>query len=280
MNMTQLNSQIFMKTTEKDSFYNNLEKMNILNILKNINTEEKKVALIIEEAIPKISKLCELVFKKLKLGGRLFYIGSGTSGRLGILDASECPPTFGVNNNVVIGIIAGGDTAIRTAIEFAEDCTESAWKDLKKYNISKKDIVIGISASGTTPYVLGGLKKCIEKEISTGLITCNSNNSLSNKLDCCIELIVGPEFVTGSTRMKAGTAQKMALNMITTSVMIKLGHIIDNKMVDMKLTNNKLKVRGRKIIANKLKISEKEAENLLKKHGNVRRAIEKKSHDE
>ena len=280
MNMTQLNSQIFMKTTEKDSFYNNLEKMNILNILKNINTEEKKVALIIEQAIPKISKLCELVFKKLKLGGRLFYIGSGTSGRLGILDASECPPTFGINNNVVIGIIAGGDTAIRTAIEFAEDCTESAWKDLKKYNISKKDIVIGISASGTTPYVLGGLKKCIEKEISTGLITCNSNNSLSNKLDCCIELIVGPEFVTGSTRMKAGTAQKMALNMITTSVMIKLGHVIDNKMVDMKLTNNKLKVRGRKIIANKLKISEKEAENLLKKHGNVRRAIEKKSHDE
>ncbi len=269
-----------MKTTEKDSFYNNLEKMDILNILKNINTEEKKVALIIEEAIPKISKLCELVFKKLKLGGRLFYIGSGTSGRLGILDASECPPTFGVNNNVVIGIIAGGDTAIRTAIEFAEDCTESAWKDLKKYNISKKDIVIGISASGTTPYVLGGLKKCIEKEISTGLITCNSNNSLSNKLDCCIELIVGPEFVTGSTRMKAGTAQKMALNMITTSVMIKLGHVIDNKMVDMKLTNNKLKVRGRKIIANKLKITEKEAENLLKKHGNVRKAIEKKSNDE
>ena len=269
-----------MKTTEKDSLFNNLEKMNVLDILKNINTEDKKVALIVEKSIQKISFLSELVFEKLKLGGRLFYIGSGTSGRLGILDASECPPTYGVDDNVIIGLIAGGDTAIRTAIEFSEDCTESAWKDLSKYNISKKDIVIGISASGTTPYVVGGLLKCIENNVSTGMITCNSNNSLYNKVNCCIELIVGPEFITGSTRMKAGTAQKMTLNMITTSVMIKLGHVIDNKMVDMKLTNNKLKIRGKKIIANKFKITEEEAESLLSNYGNVRKVIEKLSNNE
>ena len=269
-----------MKTTEKDSFYNNLEKMNVLDILKNINTEDKKVALIIEKSIPRISQLTNLVFEKIKSGGRLFYIGSGTSGRLGILDASECPPTFGINNDIVIGIIAGGDTAIRTAIEFAEDCTESAWSDLKKYKISKKDIVIGLSASGTTPYVVGGLLKCIENNISTGMITCNANSLLYNKVNCCIELIVGPEFITGSTRMKAGTAQKMTLNMITTSVMIKLGHILDNKMVDMKLTNTKLKIRGKKIITNKFKISEKEAEYLLKKYGNVRKVVEKLSINE
>tara|TARA_Y100001968_G_C19253529_1_gene665631 strand:+ start:133 stop:942 length:810 start_codon:yes stop_codon:yes gene_type:complete len=269
-----------MKTTEKDSFYNNLEKMSISNILKNINTEDKKVGLIVEDSIPKISYLSELVFKKLKFGGRLFYIGSGTSGRLGILDASECPPTFGVKNNLVIGLIAGGDKAIQTAVEFAEDCTKSAWEDLNKHNISKKDIVIGISASGTTPYVLGGLKKCIENNITTGLITCNSNKSLHQKVNCCIELIVGPEFITGSTRMKAGTAQKMTLNMITTSVMIKLGHVIDNKMVDMKLTNSKLKIRGKNMIIDKFNITEKEAESLLKKYKNVRKVMDKLSKNE
>ena len=242
-----------MKTTEEESFYNNLEKMDINNILQNINTEDKKVALSIEKSIPELSFLSNLVYTKLKNGGRLFYIGSGTSGRLGILDASECPPTFGVNNNIVIGIIAGGDSAIRNAIEFAEDCTESAWKDLQHYKISKKDIVIGISASGTTPYVIGGLLKCIQNEVSTGIITCNPNTKLKQKVNCCVELVVGPEFITGSTRMKAGTAQKMALNMITTSVMIKLGHVLDNKMVDMKLSNKKLKKEPLKLFQTNLK---------------------------
>jgi len=266
-----------MKTTEKDSFYNNLEKMSVLDIVNNINTEDKKVALIVKNSTLKISYLSELVFSKLKLGGRLFYIGSGTSGRLGILDASECPPTFGVKNNIVIGLIAGGDKAIRNAIEFAEDCTESAWEDLEKYNISEKDIVIGISASGTTPYVLGGLKKCIENNISTGLITCNLKSPLHKEVNYCIELIVGPEFITGSTRMKAGTAQKMTLNMITSSVMIKLGHIMDNKMIDMKMTNSKLKIRGIKMITNKFNVNENEAKNLLNKYKNVRTVIEKLS---
>ena len=264
-----------MKTTEEESFYNNLEKMDINNILQSINTEDKKVALSIEKSIPELSFLSNLVYTKLKNGGRLFYIGSGTSGRLGILDASECPPTFGVNNNIVIGIIAGGDSAIRNAIEFAEDCTESAWKDLQHYKISKKDIVIGISASGNTPYVIGGLLKCIQNEVSTGIITCNPNTKLKQKVNCCVELVVGPEFITGSTRMKAGTAQKMALNMITTSVMIKLGHVLDNKMVDMKLSNKKLKKRAIKIISNKFKINEVKAESLLNKYGSVRKVINK-----
>jgi len=214
------------------------------------------------------------IVKKLNFGGRLFYIGAGTSGRLGIVDASECPPTFGVPHELVIGLIAGGDSAIRKAVEFAEDSHTQGWKDLKKHNISKKDVVIGIAASGTTPYVIGALKECNKKGILTACITCNQNSPLSKTAKYPIEVIVGPEFVTGSSRMKAGTAQKLVLNMITTSTMIQLGKIKGNKMVDMQLSNNKLVDRGVKMLMNELKIDKLKAEQLLDKYQNVRLAIQ------
>ncbi|HMC02232.1 MAG TPA: N-acetylmuramic acid 6-phosphate etherase, partial [Flavobacteriaceae bacterium] len=238
----------FKKTTEEDSNYNHLEKMSVKDLLININSEDKSVAHSVEKVIPKIEKLVEKIVEKLKRGGRLFYIGSGTSGRLGIVDASECPPTFGVPYDLVVGIIAGGDTAIRKAVEFAEDSFEQGWIDLKSHNISDKDVIIGIAASGTTPYVIGALKNCNENNILTGCITCNENSPLSQIAKYPIEVIVGPEFVTGSSRMKAGTAQKLVLNMISTSTMIQLGHVKGNKMVDMQLSNNKLVDRGIKMI--------------------------------
>lgn len=263
----------FTKTTEQDSNYDHLEKMSVSDLLININKEDKTVAHAVEKVIPQVEKLVTVIVEKLKNGGRLFYIGAGTSGRLGIVDASECPPTFGVSHDLVIGLIAGGDSAIRKAVEFAEDSTTQAWKDLTSYKISNQDVVIGIAASGTTPYVIGGLKACNEQGIITGCITCNKNSPLSQVAKYPIEVIVGPEFVTGSSRMKAGTAQKMVLNMISTATMIQLGHVKGNKMVDMQLSNNKLVDRGIKMVANELDIDTSKAKELLDKYGNVREAI-------
>lgn len=263
----------FTKTTEQDSHYNHLEKMTLKELLVNINQEDKTVPHAVEKVIPQIEKLVTQVVEKLKIGGRLFYIGAGTSGRLGIVDASECPPTFGVPHELVIGLIAGGDSAIRKAVEFAEDSTTQGWKDLLDHNINKNDIVIGIAASGTTPYVISALKECNKNNILTGCITCNQNSPLSRTAVHHIEVIVGPEFVTGSSRMKAGTAQKLVLNMITTTSMIQLGKIKGNKMVDMQLSNNKLVDRGVKMLMRELNIQQKVAERLLDKYQNVRLAI-------
>lgn len=264
----------FTKTTEQSSKYNDLERMPVSQLLQNINNEDKTVPLAVEKALPQIEKLVEQIVPRMKEGGRLFYIGAGTSGRLGIVDASECPPTFGVAFDVVIGLIAGGDTAIRKAVEFAEDDRTQAWKDLSAYNINTKDTVIGIAASGTTPYVIGGLEACNENGILTGCITCNEGSPLSQTAQYPIEVVVGPEFVTGSSRMKAGTAQKLVLNMISTAVMIHLGHVKGNKMVDMQLSNDKLVDRGVRMIMEELNISREEAEALLKEHKNVRKAID------
>ena len=261
------------KVTEADSHYDSLEQMSSVDLLHNINNEDEKVARIVKQQIPSIASLIEVIVEKLQYGGRLFYLGAGTSGRLGILDASECPPTFGVSHDLVIGLIAGGDSAIRKAVEFAEDNNELGWEDLKKYDVSNNDVVVGIAASGTTPYVVGALKRCQDHNITTGCITCNLNSPLSTHSDYPIEVIVGPEFVTGSTRMKAGTAQKLVLNMITTSSMIKLGKVLGNKMVDMQLSNNKLVDRGTKMIMDKISISSEKAKELLLKHGSVREAI-------
>ncbi|PKA81926.1 N-acetylmuramic acid 6-phosphate etherase [Ulvibacter sp. MAR_2010_11] len=263
----------FTKTTEADSNFNHLEKMSIPELLQHINKEDKTVPLAVEKSIPQITALTEKVTEKLKNGGRLFYIGAGTSGRLGIVDASECPPTFGVSHELVIGIIAGGDRAIRKAVEFAEDSETQGWEDLKKYDISEKDIVIGIAASGTTPYVIGALKKCNDNHIATGCITCNEGSPLALTATFPVVVIVGPEFVTGSSRMKAGTAQKLVLNMISTATMIQLGRVKGNKMVDMQLSNNKLVDRGIRMIMNELRISESAAQQLLDTHKNVRAAI-------
>lgn len=263
----------FIKTTEQDSNYTNLENMSISELLTNINNEDKTVPLAIEKAIPQIEKLVSEIVKKLQNGGRLFYMGAGTSGRLGIVDASECPPTFGVSYDLVIGIIAGGDTAIRKAVEFAEDSKNQGWIDLQEYNISDKDVVIGIAASGTTPYVIHALEKCNQHSIITGCITCNEGSPLSKTAQFPVTVVVGPEFVTGSSRMKAGTAQKLVLNMISTSVMIQLGKVKGNKMVDMQLSNNKLVDRGEKMLVSELNIDKETAKTLLKKHGSVREVI-------
>ncbi|WP_179354635.1 N-acetylmuramic acid 6-phosphate etherase [Winogradskyella vidalii] len=263
----------FIKTTEQDSNYNNLENMSINEVINAINKEDQTVPLAVEKALYQIEPLVAQVVHKLKSGGRLFYMGAGTSGRLGILDASECPPTFGVPQNLVIGIIAGGDLAIRKAVENAEDSTTQGWKDLEAYKISDKDVVIGIAASGTTPYVISALEKCNKQHIITGCITCNKNSPLSQTAQFPIEVIVGPEFLTGSSRMKAGTAQKLVLNMITTTTMIQLGKVKGNKMVDMQLSNDKLVNRAIKMIMNELNISESEATALLHKHKNVRNSI-------
>ena len=264
------------KITESASKYRHLEKMSVLELLTNINREDKTVPFAVEKAIPQIEALVEVIVQKMQEGGRLFYIGAGTSGRLGIVDASECPPTFGVSDDWVIGLIAGGDKAIRKSQEFAEDDINLAWKDLQAYHINQADVVVGIAASGTTPYVVHGLGDCQKNGITTGGITCNPQAPITQKADFPVEVIVGPEFVTGSTRMKAGTAQKLVLNMISTSVMIQMGRVRDNRMVDMQLSNNKLLDRGTKMVKNALGISYEAANQLLLKYRSVRAAIDTK----
>ncbi|MCM4154983.1 N-acetylmuramic acid 6-phosphate etherase [Gramella sp. AN32] len=259
--------------TEKDSKYDALEHMSTSELLKNINAEDQTVAESVSHVLPAIEKLVDQIVLKLEKGGRLFYIGAGTSGRLGVLDASECPPTFGVEPGMVIGLIAGGDTALRKAVENAEDDTEQAWKDLQKYQISEKDILVGIAASGTTPYVIGGLKEAQKNNIITGCVTCSAQSPVAAESTFPVEVVTGPEFVTGSTRMKAGTAQKMVLNMLTTSTMIKLGRIKGNKMVDMQLSNDKLVSRGIRMIMEELGLPEEKAEELLLKYKSVRNVL-------
>jgi N-acetylmuramic acid 6-phosphate etherase len=250
--------------------------MSVHELLVNINKEDKSVPYAIEKVIPKIELLVNAIVEKMQLGGRLFYIGSGTSGRLGVVDASEIPPTYGMPHGKVIGIISGGDKAIRMAVEHAEDDPKQAWIDLSVHQISSNDVLIGIAASGRTPYVIGGVKDARQQGIVTGCITCNDGSELAKNVDYPVEVVVGPEFVTGSTRMKAGTAQKLVLNMISTATMIKLGRVRGNKMVDMQLTNEKLIDRGVKMIMDELKIDQPEAEQLLKKYGNVRDAVDSK----
>jgi len=247
--------------------------MSVRDLLVNINREDKRVPDAIERILPKIELLINAIVLKMKEGGRLFYIGAGTSGRLGVVDASEIPPTFGMEQGKVIGLIAGGDKAIRKAVEHAEDDPKQAWKDLQEHKISSQDIVIGIAASGRTPYVIGGVKAARKKKIVTGCITCNEGSELTKNVDYPIEAVVGPEFVTGSTRMKAGTAQKLILNMISTATMIQLGRVKGNKMVDMQLTNDKLIDRGVRMIMEELSVNEKKAQALLKKFRSVRKAI-------
>jgi len=261
------------KSTERSSNYNDIQKMDTQSILENINKEDKLVALAVQKEISKIEKLVDAIYPKMKEGGRLFYMGAGTSGRLGVVDASECPPTFGVDHGLVVGLIAGGDKAIRKAVENAEDDLNQGWFDLKKYDINDKDSVIGIAASGSTPYVLGAIKACNEHHILTASICCNSNSALSLHSKHPIEVVVGPEFITGSTRMKAGTAQKLVLNMISTTLMIKLGKVVGNKMVDMQLSNNKLVDRGTKMVMEETNLDYKQANALLKKFNSVRNAI-------
>ncbi len=259
--------------TESDSHHRHLEKMSVLEILQGINQEDKTVPLAIEKCLPAIEQLVQAIVPKMKSGGRLFYIGAGTSGRLGIVDASECPPTFGVAHDVVIGIMAGGDGAMRKAVEFAEDDDQQAIKDLSVFNINSQDCIIGIAASGRTPYVIGGLRDCKALGLTTGSITCNPDSPVAAQADFPIDVIVGPEFLTGSTRMKAGTAQKLVLNMISTAVMIQLGHVEDNKMVDMQLSNEKLVDRGTKLIMEKSDLDYAAAAKLLKENGSVRAAL-------
>jgi N-acetylmuramic acid 6-phosphate etherase len=263
----------FTKTTEQDSKYDHLEKMSVSELLTNINNEDQLVALAVQQSLPQIESLTHQIIKKLKVGGRLFYMGAGTSGRLGILDASECPPTFGVPHELVVGLIAGGDIAIRKAVEFAEDSKRQGWLDLQEHQINKNDVVVGIAASGTTPYVIAALEKCNENNIITGCITCNANSPLALTAQYPIEVIVGPEFVTGSSRMKAGTAQKLVLNMLSTTTMIQLGKVKGNKMVDMQLSNDKLVDRGERMLVAELNISKTEASQLLQKFGSVRNAV-------
>jgi N-acetylmuramic acid 6-phosphate etherase len=263
------------KTTEADSYYNDLENMSVHDLLVNMNKEDKTVPGAIEKVIPKIEAIVNVIVEKMKSGGRLFYLGAGTSGRLGIVDASECPPTYGIEHGKVIGLIAGGDEAIRKAVEFAEDDLKQGWEDLNSHSVSDKDVVIGIAASGTTPYVVGALELCNKNNIATGCITCNEGSPVAQVAKFPIEVVVGPEFVTGSTRMKSGTAQKLVLNMISTSVMIKLGRVKGNKMVDMQLSNNKLVDRGTKMVMKNTGLEDYEtAKALLLKYGSVRKATE------
>jgi N-acetylmuramic acid 6-phosphate etherase len=265
----------FIRITESNSNYDHIENFSTTEILQNINAEDKKVAYAVEKVIPTIQTLVDSIVGKLSNGGRLFYIGAGTSGRLGLVDASECPPTFGVPNDLVIGVIAGGHQAMFHAVENAEDNMEQAWKDLLDFNISNQDVVIGIAASGTTPYVIGGLQTCRQHQITTGSISCNLNSPVSAHADFPIEVVVGPEFITGSTRMKSGTAQKMVLNMISTAIMVKLGRIKGNKMVNMQLTNQKLFDRGIKMIVDELhSIDATKAAELLNTYGSVKKSIE------
>jgi N-acetylmuramic acid 6-phosphate etherase len=267
------NTMAFIKTTEQDSNHNNLEQKNIAQLLKGIHQEDQNAVHAVGNVLDKIKTLIEIVIKQQKAGGRLFYIGAGTSGRLGVLDASECPPTFGTDPERVIGLIAGGDHALRNSIENAEDDPHQAWEDLSVFNINSKDVIVGIAASGTTPYVIAGLNDCQSKGIITGSISCNANSPLSEVSDYPIEVIVGPEFLTGSSRMKAGTAQKLILNMITTATMIQLGHVKGNKMVDMKLSNKKLVGRAENMLIEELNISPEKAKQMLQEHKNVRNVL-------
>lgn len=265
----------FIKITESGSKYNHLEKMLVSELLVKINTEDKLVPIAVEKVLPQIEALVKVIVDKMLAGGRLFYIGAGTSGRLGVLDASECPPTYGVPPDLVIGIIAGGEKALTAAVEFAEDDTEQGWKDLSAHAINTTDVVIGIAASGTTPYVTEALEKCKANNIITGSISCNPGSPVSDIADYPIEIVVGPEFVTGSTRMKSGTAQKLVLNMISTSVMIQLGRVKGNSMVNMQLSNKKLLDRGVKMIMEKLNIADYEtAKKLLLEKGSIKKSLE------
>lgn len=263
-----------IRITESESNYNDLEKMSTSELLQSMNQEDQKVAIAVQSKLPQIEKLVDAVYTQMKDGGRLFYIGAGTSGRLGIVDASECPPTFGVPHEWVVGIISGGDGAIRKAVEFAEDDPLQAWKDLLEYGLNKQDIVVGVAASGTTPYVIGGLQKCNEQGILTGCIVCNEGSPIEAESKFPVSVPVGPEFVTGSTRMKSGTAQKLVLNMLTTSVMIKLGRVVGNRMVDMQLSNNKLVDRGTKLVVDRTGLDYGAAKELLLKEGSIRAALE------
>ena len=264
----------FVKISEQSSLYNDLEKKSVLEILTDINNEDKKVALAVEKAIPAIEKLVTEIVKRMKKGGRIFYMGAGTSGRLGVLDASEIPPTYGMDPSFVIGLIAGGDTALRNPVENAEDDTVQGWKDLQAFDINDKDTVIGIAASGTTPYVIGALNTCRENGILTAAITSNPDAPISQAADIAIEMVVGPEYVTGSSRMKSGTGQKMICNMITTSVMIQMGRVKGNKMVNMQLSNAKLVDRGTRMVIEELGLPYEEAKRLLLLHGEVKRACD------
>lgn len=264
----------FQKITESDSLYNNLDSMPVHELLVDINNEDKKVALAVEKEIPQIEQLVEGIVRRMKRGGRIFYLGAGTSGRLGVLDASEIPPTYGMPNTLVIGLIAGGETALRNPVEAAEDDMEKGWLELIEYDININDTVIGIAASGTTPYVIGALRKAKEKGILTASISCNPDSPIAAEADINIEPIVGPEFVTGSTRMKSGTAQKMVLNMITTTTMIQLGRVKGNRMVNMQLTNQKLVDRGTRMLIDELGLSYEQSKRLLLLHGSVKNAID------
>ncbi|GAB1414912.1 N-acetylmuramic acid 6-phosphate etherase [Paludibacter sp.] len=260
--------------TESPSRFPNLDKMSITELLTGINEEDAKINSAIQQVIPKIEVLIEKILERMQLGGRVFYIGAGTSGRLGVLDASEIPPTFGVSHGIIIGLIAGGDVALRKAVEAAEDNTEQAWKDMEAFDINKLDTVIGIAASGTTPYVIGGIQKAREMGLLTGGITCNPGSPLALAAEHPIEAVVGPEFVTGSTRMKAGTAQKLILNMISTILMIKMGRVKGNKMVNMQLTNKKLVERGTRMIVDELGFTKEKAKRLLLEYGSVKKVLD------
>lgn len=262
------------KITEQPSNHDNLDQMSISELLINMNKEDQTVPIAVEKSMPQIEALVAVVVDRMKKGGRLFYLGAGTSGRLGVVDASECPPTYGVPHGLVIGLIAGGDPAIRKAVEFAEDSSGLGWQDLEEHEVGPEDVVIGIAASGTTPYVIGALERCNENNIATGCITCNTDTPVAATAKYPIEVIVGPEFVTGSTRMKSGTAQKLVLNMISTAAMIQLGRVKGNRMVDMQLNNKKLVDRGTKMVMEGLGIDYDAANALLKQHGSVRQAIE------
>lgn len=265
----------FIRITEQPSPYRNQEKMSVMEIITNINTEDKKVPQAVEKALPQIEKLINAICDRMLAGGRLFYIGAGTSGRLGILDASECPPTYGVPTDLVTGIIAGGNVAIVKSVEDAEDDVMQGWYDLMQQRISKNDFVIGIAASGTTPYVIGALNQCRDHNIATGCIACNEGSPLAAAADHAVEIVVGPEFVTGSTRMKSGTAQKLVLNMISTTVMIQLGRVEDNRMVNMQLNNEKLRDRGIHMLMEKIGSNDYEkAKQLLEEHGSVKKAVD------
>ena len=265
----------FIRVTEQPSKYRHLEKMKVKEILHHINDEDKTVPLAVGKAIPQIENLTQAISDRMLAGGRLFYIGAGTSGRLAIVDASECPPTYGVPYGLVIALIAGGDKAITQAVEFAEDSMEEGWNDLEKHFVSDKDVVVGLAASGTTPYVIGALEQCRSRGIATGCIVCNEGSPVAAASDYPVEVVVGPEFVTGSTRMKSGTAQKLVLNMISTTVMIQLGRVEDNKMVNMQLSNAKLVDRGIKMVMEQLNMKDYDAaKNLLLAHGSVKQAVD------
>ena len=264
----------FQKITESESLYDNLDQMSVRELLEGINNEDRKVAIAVGREIPKIEKLVTRIVERMRRGGRLFYIGAGTSGRLGVLDASEIPPTYGMPNTLVIGLIAGGDRALRNPVESAEDDLDKAWEELQQYHINMNATLVGIAASGTTPYVIGALRKARSEGILTASISCNPDSPMAAEAEIAIEPVVGPEFVTGSTRMKSGTAQKMVLNMITTSTMIKLGRVKGNRMVNMQLTNQKLVDRGTRMIMEELRLDYEQSKNLLLLHGSVREAID------